>query len=71
MNANISQGGIVPTGYVVPGCAEDGTWMLWENSSVVVFAVVVAWQFHMFCECCIFVVNVVYRQRTPCRGDLA
>ena len=26
-------------GYVVPGCVEDGTWMLWENSSVVVVAV--------------------------------
>ena len=25
-----------PYGYVVPGCVEDGTWMLWENSSVVV-----------------------------------
>ena len=33
--------GFALTGYVVPGCVEDGTWMLWENSSVVV-AVVVA-----------------------------
>ena len=24
------------TGYVVPGCVEDGTWMLWENSSAAV-----------------------------------
>ena len=22
-------------GYVVPGCMEDGAWMIWENSSVV------------------------------------
>ena len=28
--------GFALTGYVVPGCVEDGTWMLWENSSVVV-----------------------------------
>ena len=27
--------GFALTGYVVPGCVEDGTWMLWENSSVV------------------------------------
>ena len=32
---------IALTGYVVPGCVEDGTWMLWANSSVVVVAVVV------------------------------
>ena len=30
------------TGYVVPGCVEDGTWMLWGNSSVVDVAVVAA-----------------------------
>ena len=29
-------------GYDIPGCVEDGAWMLWENSSVVVVAVVVA-----------------------------
>ena len=29
------------TGYVVPGCVEDGPWMLWETSSVVVAAVVI------------------------------
>ena len=46
-------GGIVLTGYVVPGCMEDGTWMLWENSSVAAVAVVVAWLFHIFCQCCI------------------
>ena len=31
----------VLTGYDIPGCVEDGAWMLWENSSVVVVAVVV------------------------------
>ena len=36
-----SEWGIVLTGYVVPGCVEDGTWMLWENSSAAV-AVVLA-----------------------------
>ena len=36
----LSEWGIALTGYVVPGCVEDGTWMLWENSSVVVVAVV-------------------------------
>ena len=24
-------------GHVVPGCVEDGTWMLWGGSSVAVF----------------------------------
>ena len=33
--------GFALTGYVVPGCVEDGTWMLWENSSVVVAVVAV------------------------------
>ncbi len=33
--------GFALTGYVVPGCVEDGTWMLWENSSVVVVVVAV------------------------------
>ena len=28
-------------GYVVPGCVEDGAWMLWENSSVAVAVAVV------------------------------
>ena len=27
------------TGYVVPGCVEDWTWILWGNPSVVVAAV--------------------------------
>ena len=27
-------------GYVVPRCVEDGTWMLWGNSSVAAVAVV-------------------------------
>ena len=27
-------GGFALTGYVVPGCVEDGGWMLWGNSSV-------------------------------------
>ena len=31
--------GFALTGYDIPGCVEDGAWMLWENSSV---AVVVA-----------------------------
>ena len=25
-------------GYDIPGCVEDGAWMLWENSSVVAVA---------------------------------
>ena len=32
---------IVLTGYVVPGCVEDGTWTLWENSSAAAVVVVV------------------------------
>ena len=31
-----------PWRYVVPGCVEDGAWMLLENSSVVAAAAVVA-----------------------------
>ena len=31
--------GIALTGYDIPGCVEDGAWMLWENSSVAVVAV--------------------------------
>ena len=27
--------GFALTGYDIPGCMEDGAWMLWENSSVV------------------------------------
>ena len=27
--------------YVVPGCVEDGAWMLWENPSAVAAAVAV------------------------------
>ena len=34
--------GFALTGYDIPGCVEDGAWMLWENSSVVVAAVAVA-----------------------------
>ena len=30
------------TGYDIPGCVEDGAWMLWENSSVVAAAVAAA-----------------------------
>ena len=30
------------TGYVVPGYVEDGAWMLWGNSFVVVAVVVLA-----------------------------
>ena len=29
-------------GYDIPGCVEDGAWMLWENSSVAVVVVAVA-----------------------------
>ena len=31
--------GFALTGYDIPGCMEDGAWMLWENSSVVVAVV--------------------------------
>ena len=34
--------GFALTGYDIPGCVEDGAWMLWENSSVAAVAVVVA-----------------------------
>ena len=34
--------GFALTGYDIPGCVEDGAWMLWENSSVAVVAVVAA-----------------------------
>ena len=34
--------GFAVTGYAVPGCVEDGAWMLWENSSVVVAVAVLA-----------------------------
>ena len=33
--------GFAFTGYNIPGCVEDGAWMLWENSSVGVTAAVV------------------------------
>ena len=33
--------GFALTGYDIPGCVEDGAWMLWENSSVAVVAIVV------------------------------
>ena len=32
--------GFALTGYVVPGCVEDGTWMLWENSSIVAVVII-------------------------------
>ena len=32
--------GFALTGYDIPGCVEDGAWMLWENSSVAVVVVV-------------------------------
>ena len=34
--------GFALTGYDIPGCVEDGAWMLWENSSVVAVAAAVA-----------------------------
>ena len=34
--------GFALTGYDIPGSVEDGAWMLWENSSVVVVAVAAA-----------------------------
>ena len=34
--------GFVLTGYDIPGCSEDGAWMLWENSSVAAAVVVIA-----------------------------
>ena len=33
--------GFALTGYDIPGCVDDGAWMLWENSSVVVVAAAV------------------------------
>ena len=30
--------GFALTGYDIPGCVEDGAWMLWENSSVAAVA---------------------------------
>ena len=35
------RGGFALTGYDIPGCVEDGAWMLWRNSSVVVAVVAV------------------------------
>ena len=32
--------GFALTGYDIPGCVEDGAWMLWENSSAVAVAAV-------------------------------
>ena len=32
--------GFALTGYDIPGCVEDGAWMLWENSSAAVAAAV-------------------------------
>ena len=42
VSKNLSERGIALTGYVVPGCVEDVTWMLWENSSVVAVVAAVA-----------------------------
>ena len=33
--------GFALTGYDIPGCVEDGAWMLWENSSVAIAVAVV------------------------------
>merc|ERR1711966_418114 len=33
--------GFALTGYDIPGCVDDGAWMLWENSSVVAAVVAV------------------------------
>ena len=30
--------GFALTGYDIPGCVEDGAWMLWENSSIAAVA---------------------------------
>ena len=32
--------GLTITGYVVPGCVEDGAWMLWKKTVVVVAVLV-------------------------------
>ena len=34
--------GFALTGYDIPGCVEDGAWMLWENSSVAAAVVAAA-----------------------------
>ena len=34
--------GFALTGYDIPGCVEDGAWMLWENSSVAAAVAAVA-----------------------------
>ena len=34
--------GFALTGYDIPGCVEDGAWMLWENSSAAAVAAAVA-----------------------------
>ena len=34
--------GFTLTGYDIPGCVEDGAWMLWENSSVAAVVAAVA-----------------------------
>ena len=33
--------GFALTGYDIPGCVEDGTWMLWQNSFVAIVAAAV------------------------------
>ena len=53
------------TGYGVPGCVKDGTWVLWENSSVVavVAVAVVARSFlDIFRE---FVQNTFFHEWAP------
>ena len=37
--------GFALTGYVDPGCVEDGAWMLWGSSSIVAVAPVLARHF--------------------------
>ena len=34
--------GFALTGYDIPGCVDDGAWMLWENSSAAVAVAAVA-----------------------------
>ena len=40
LNVTYRSEGFALTGYDIPGCMEDGAWMLLENSSVVVAAAV-------------------------------
>ena len=38
-NNNNRSEGFALAGYDIPGCVEDGAWMLWEDSSVAAVAV--------------------------------